>query len=92
MDFIYPWENQFESTFEVPSNCSVTDLPDGYSLDDEIAEISLNYTLDKNILVVNGNYKFKKSTYMVSEYSRVKDYLDQIVKQFYQQIVLEKID
>lgn len=90
VDFIYPWEDVFECTLEVPSNFSITDIPDGYKLDNDLTEINLNYSLDNNILIVKGNCKFKKSTYVASEYSRIKYYLDQIVKNFNQPIVLEK--
>jgi hypothetical protein len=90
VDFIYPWEDVFESTLEIPGNFSITNIPDGYKLDNDLAEINLNYSLDKNILIVKGNYKFKKSTYIASEYSQIKYCLDQIVKEFNKPIVLEK--
>ncbi|WP_027076658.1 DUF3857 domain-containing protein [Maribacter antarcticus] len=92
VDFIYPWEDVFETTFEIPSNFSITDIPEGYKLANDLAEINLNYSLDNNILIVKGNYKFKKSTYVASEYSRIKYYLDQIVREFNKPIVLEKIN
>jgi len=91
VDFIYPWEDVFESTLEIPSNFSTTGIPDGYKLDNDLAEINLNYSLDNNILIVKGNYKFKKPTYVASEYARIKYYLDQIVKEFNKPIVLEKL-
>ncbi|MEQ8238541.1 MAG: hypothetical protein RIA69_04970 [Cyclobacteriaceae bacterium] len=90
VDFIYPWEYIFESTLEIPSNYSIANIPDGYKLANELAEINLNYSLDKNILIVKGNYKFKKSIYIAREYARIKYYFDQIVKEFNQPIVLER--
>lgn len=92
VDFIYPWENQFESTLEVPGDFKISELPDGYSLNDELAEINLDYSIDKKILIVRGNYKFKKSIYVAGEYARIKHYLDQIVEEFNKPIVLEKIN
>jgi len=91
VDFIYPWEDIFESTLEIPSNFSITKIPDGYKLDNDLAEINLNYSLDSKKLIVKGNYKFKKPTYVANEYSRIKYYLDQVVKEFNKPIVLEKI-
>jgi hypothetical protein len=91
VDFTYPWEDVFESTIEIPSNFSITNIPDGYKLENDIVEINLNYSLDNNILKVKGNYKFKKSTYVASEYSRIKYYLDQLIKEFNKPIVLEKM-
>ncbi|MCD6176827.1 MAG: DUF3857 and transglutaminase domain-containing protein [Candidatus Cloacimonetes bacterium] len=90
VDFIYPWENEFESILEIPSSFLVSELPRGYTLENELAEINLTYSLDDSILTVKGNYKFKKSTYLANEYSRIKYYMDQIVKNFNQPIVLEK--
>lgn len=90
VDFIYPWENQFESTLEIPENFSLVEMPLGFKVENELAEIHLNYTLDNNTLVVKGNYKFKKSTYVTNEYARIKYYFKQIVKIFNQPIVLEK--
>lgn len=90
VDFIYPWENTFESILEIPSEFKVSELPEGYNLENELAEINLNYSLDDSILKIKGNYMFKKSTYVANEYSRIKYYLDQIVKYFNQPIMLEK--
>ncbi len=90
VDFIYPWESQFESTLEVPGDFSLTELPEGYKLENELAEINLDYSFDNNILIVKGNYKFKKSVYVANQYSRIKYYMDQIVKYFNQPVVLEK--
>jgi len=90
VDFIYPWENKFETIMEIPSDFRVSELPEEYNLENELAEINLNYSLDGSILTVKGNYMFKKSIYVANEYSRIKFYLDQIVKYFNQPIVLEK--
>ena len=90
IDFIYPWENEFESTLEIPSGFFVSELPEGYNFENELAEINLNYSLDDSTLKVKGNYKFKKSTYVAKEYSRIKYYMDQIVKNFNQSILIEK--
>lgn len=92
VDFIYPWEDVFESALEIPSNFSVSELPDGYQLDNDLVEIKLNYVLDNNILTVKGNYKFKKSSYEASEYSRIKCYFNLVVKEFNKPIVLKKIN
>ena len=91
VDFIYSWEDIFESTLEIPSDFSVTTIPEGYNLDTDLAEINLSYSLENNVLIAKGNYKFKKSIYVASEYSLIKSYLDQVVKEFNTPIVLEKI-
>ncbi|MGE0090389.1 MAG: transglutaminase domain-containing protein [Bacteroidales bacterium] len=90
VDFIYPWENTFETIMEIPSEFLVSELPKGYNIENELVEISLYYSLNDSILTIKGNYKFKKSTYVTDEYSKIKYYLDQIVKDFNQPFVLEK--
>lgn len=90
VDFIYPWEVQFESIMEIPSSCVLSELPEAYSLKNELAEIELTYALSDNILKVHGKYEFKKATYGVEEYLLIKSYLDQVVKNFNRSIILEK--
>lgn len=89
VDFNYPWEEEFESILPIPENFTLTELPKPYKLDNDLAEINLNYSLVDNILTSKGNYKFKKAIYVESEYSRIKYYMDQVVKYFNQIIVLE---
>ena len=90
IDFIYPWEKEFESILEIPSGFYVSKLPGDYNFENELAEINLNYSLDDSTLKVKGSYKFKKPTYVAKEYSRIKYYMDQIIKNFNQSILLEK--
>lgn len=90
VDFIYPWANLFETSLTLPSGFFLAEVPEGYQINDELAEVNLDYTFSDNVLTVKGEYKFKKSTYVANEYSRVKNYLDQIVMHFNQPIILEK--
>lgn len=90
VDFIYPWENQFECILKVPSDFALNELPEGYKLENELVEIYLDYSFDNSTLIVKGNHKFKKSIYTADEYSQVKRYLDQIVKYFNRPIILER--
>lgn len=90
VDFIYPWENKFETILEIPSGFLLSELPEGYSLKNELAEVNITYSLSDSILTVRGDYMFKNAIYLANEYSRIKLYLDQIVKIFNRPIVLEK--
>lgn len=89
VDFVNPWEEQFESTLKVPDNYTLTSLPEPFKVDNELAEITLNYFFSNGSLTTKGNYKFKKSIYSANEYPQVKEYFDQIVKHFNQPVVLE---
>ena len=90
VDFVYPWENAFECTMVVPKGFLLTDLPEGYSMDNDLAHINLTYTYNNNLLIVKGNYKFKKAVYVANEYSKIKDYFNQIIKFFNQPITITK--
>lgn len=90
VDFIYPWENQFESSLKVPEDFTLVELPEEYKIANDLVEIFLEYTFENDILLVKGNYKFKKSTYGTDEYAHIKKYLDEIVKYFNQPVILEK--
>lgn len=90
VDFIYPWENKFETILEIPSEFLLSKLPEEYSLKNELTEISITFSLTDNILSIKGDYKFKKAVYWANEYLRIRYYMDQIVKVFNQPIMLEK--
>ena len=90
IDFVYPWEDQYESTLVLPENYTLNELPERLQIDNELAEINLSYIFTEGTLTSKGNYKFKKATYVASEYARIKHYFDQIVKYFNQPVVLVK--
>ena len=89
VDFVYPWEEQFQTVLKVPENYTVPALPAPFKVNDELAEINLDYVLSNGFLMAKGNYKFKKSIYEANEYPKVKKYFDDIVKYFNQPVVLE---
>lgn len=88
VDFVYPWEEQFESILKVPANYDLK-LPETFNVNDELAEINLDYVFSEGILIAKGNYRFKKPVYEAEEYKLVKNYFDQIVKHFNQPVILE---
>ncbi len=90
VDFVYPFENIYEASIEIPEGYSIPEIPENYTIDNDLAEINLSYTFDSFILAVKGKYKFKKSIYLADEYPKIKKYLDDIVKLFNQFVVIEK--
>jgi len=89
VDFVYPYEEQFESTLEIPDGFTIATLPESYSFDNELVEVNINYTISNGTLSAKGNYKFKKAIYDVDEYTKLKFYFKQIVEYFNQPVVLE---
>lgn len=92
VDFIYPWNNSFESIIRIPDDYQISELPNSYSVDNDLAEIHLDYAISDGFLNVTGNYSFRKAVYNPKQYSRVKYYLDEIVKIFNELMILEKIN
>ncbi len=91
VDFIYPWNEEFQVDLILPENFKVTNIPEDYHLNNDLVDINIEFSEKAKEITVSGNYEFKKSTYVQSEYARVKHYLDQIVKKFNEEIVLEKL-
>ena len=92
VDFVYPKNKIFDITIMIPSGYMANNLPEAYSMDNDLAEIKLNYAIKGNFLKITGNYNFKKSIYKPTAYAKVKSYIDIIVKIFNQEILLEKIE
>lgn len=92
VDFVHPWEEQFESVLNVPDNYTLASLPEPFKVDNELAEINLDYHFSNGALIAKGNYKFKKAVYAANEYPQVKGYFDEIVKRFNQPVLLELKD
>ncbi|AHM61939.1 hypothetical protein D770_18435 [Flammeovirgaceae bacterium 311] len=92
VDFIYPKKEQFVSRIDIPAGYKLIGVPEEFVVDDELAEISLKYAItEDNIIEISANYHLKKGVYVAEEYSRIKQYIDMIVKKFNEQLVFEKI-
>lgn len=89
VDFVYLWNDEFESILDIPASFTITSLPEPYAVDNDLVEIYLNYTFENNILNSKGYYKFKKAWYAPNEYPQIKDYFDQIVKRFNQEVLID---
>ena len=89
VDFVYPSKEQFETTLKIPFGYNILTLPKPFEINNELVEINLNYFVSDGTFFAKGSYKFKKGIYVAEEYSKIKYYLDQIIKYFNQPIVLE---
>ncbi len=90
VDFAYSFEKKMESIIAIPEGYTINTLPESFNLSNDLADINLTYEIVGSTLTATGNYYFKKSIYKASEYSRIKYYIDQIVKRFNTEIILEK--
>ena len=89
LDFVYAWEEQFETNLKIPEDYTLSDLPAPLNIDNELVSVNLNYVHSGGVLIVKGNYKFKKPIYSAEEYSALAQVFDRIVKGFNQPVVLE---
>lgn len=90
VDFVYPINEEFESTIILPEGYILTNTPESYHLSNDLADINFETSTYKNEIQVKGFYKLKKAVYEANEYPRIKHYIDQIVKHFNQSIVLSE--
>lgn len=91
VDMIFPESRSFRSVIYIPEGYRIAAQPQDYSLENSMVSINLKYETGEKEAVVTGQYAFKKAVYLPSEYPRLKLYIDNIVNQFNQQIILEKI-
>ncbi len=68
-----------------------TELPEKYEMNNEMAAVFLEYSIIGTAIEIKGHYKFKKSVYEPNEYSRLKFYMNDVVKYFNGQIIMEEI-
>ncbi|MTI38260.1 DUF3857 domain-containing protein, partial [Fulvivirga lutimaris] len=91
VDFVYKKSDEFKITVEKPSGYQFDQLPEPYSLDDELVNIDIQYEEKDKMVLITANYTFKKAVYNKNEYPRIKYYLDMIVRKFNESLVLKPI-
>ncbi|WP_143473342.1 DUF3857 domain-containing protein [Flavilitoribacter nigricans] len=90
VDFIYPKMDQFRIILEIPEGYELTDAPKAFQESNELVEVNITPQQTATSLTINAHYHIKKSVYSPQEYQKIKGYLDLIIKQFNQQVVLQK--
>ncbi len=91
VDFNYRELKSYISTVKIPDGYKILSLPESISIDNDM--ITIRYTAvsenDKTI-TISGMYEFKKDLYEKTEYADVKNYFNQIVNKFNENLVLVK--
>ncbi len=90
VDFVYPKSETFKSTISIPDNYLVVDFPERFEMKNDLAVITLDYSFKDNVVTVVGEYSFKKAVYQPNEYTRIKQYLNAIVRKFNTQLIITK--
>lgn len=90
MDMIYPKKRVYNSTLSIPEGYVVDFMPEDLQIHNDLFE--LNYIAKKynDKLQVTFYYYFKKPIYEADDYSKIKNYFNEIVKKGNEKIVLMK--
>lgn len=91
IDMIYSANKSYCSTITIPDGYSIDFLPEEYSVDNDIVNISYSVQEEDEELKVKFNYYFKESVYSSKDYLKLKYYFNEIVKKGNEKIVFKKI-
>jgi hypothetical protein len=90
VDFTYSRAEVYKTNVQIPSGYKVMTLPGPQNIDNDLVEIKLEYKEANGIISIEGSFKFKKAVYAPTEYTRLRDYINTIIKKFNEPLVLEK--
>jgi hypothetical protein len=91
VELVFRTNTEFEMNLNVPEGYKITNLPENYTVSNDLIEINLSINNDLENVSVIGNYNFRQSIYQAKDYKEIKEYFTIIIEKFNQEIVLEKI-
>lgn len=89
-DFYYALDKQYNSEIIIPEGYTITKMPENFSMSNSLLEISYKVSTEAGKVHVNASYKMPKAVYPPSEYSKIRTYLNEVVKRFNEPIVIQK--
>jgi len=92
IDMVYKTKKEYNSIVTLPESYKVAEIPSPYTLNNDLAEISLTISNTNNVVTCTAKFMLKKDLYHPGEYARIKHYYDQVVKYFNTPILAEKIE
>lgn len=92
VEFEYLVNKLFKSSIKIPADYSFKNGEiEPIVIDNDLFTMNLNYNVKSdNELSIIGSYMFKRNRYASNDYSKIKSYLDKIVKEFNRAIIIEK--
>jgi len=91
VDFNYASTSGFKVNVNIPAGYKVLSSPETQIIDNDLVNISIEYNIVDGMIYINGSYTYKKAVYQPAEYSRLKSFIDIIVKEFNEPLVFEKV-
>ncbi|MCE4565783.1 DUF3857 domain-containing protein [Maribellus sp. CM-23] len=90
VDMIYPWRDTYFTSIEIPEGYRVEFVPESFKAKNDLVEMEYTINQTENKLVITFSSFFKKAVYPAEVYSKIKYYMNQMVKKGNEKIVLVK--
>lgn len=90
VDMIYPWRDAYFTTIEIPEGYKVEFVPENFKVENDLVEMNYIINQTNNKLEITFTNFFKKAVYPAEVYSKIKYYMNQMVKKGNEKIVLIK--
>jgi hypothetical protein len=92
VDFGYNIEKTVTTTLEIPDKYIASDLPSPVIIKLQDNEASLTYfvELSENKIIVKSIFSINKSMFLPSEYTKLKEFYNQVIKKHAEPIILKK--
>jgi hypothetical protein len=92
VDFGYNIEKTVTTTIEIPDKYEVSELPAPVSIKLQDNEASLNYFVERseNKITVKSIFSINKTMFLPSEYKKLKEFYNQVIKKHAEPIILKK--
>jgi hypothetical protein len=90
IDMTYPLKKTYKSVIRIPEGYRVDFLPAADEINNEQFELDYHITSDDKNINISFYYIFKNSVYPANDYTKIKYYLNEIVKKGNEKVVLVK--
>lgn len=90
VDMVYPVKRVYNSTLSVPEGYQAEYIPEDLKIDNDLFELNYSVKTLGDDLQITLDYYFKKSIYQPGDYSKLKNYFNEIVKKGNEKIVFAK--
>lgn len=92
VDFGYNIEKTVTTTLEIPDNYEVSELPAPVSIKLQDNEASMTYYVaqSENTVTVKSIFSINKTMFLPSEYKKLKEFYNQVIKKHSEPIILKK--
>lgn len=92
VDFVYPKEETFIATYEIPKDYSIVEIPKNISLTlpEDAGRFTYVTLVKENKITLTSHIQFDIALYSAKEYPFLQDFFDKIVAKHNEQIVLKK--